>query len=111
MDKIDGNPPLPLNNLLQQGQAQNTPATPSEAKASPTTGDEVSLTASNKDQLTIDSSTQLLRSTEANLKTEAPFDNEKVARIKQAIDEGSYRIDAERVADQLLDIERSYLDK
>ncbi|HAC35165.1 MAG TPA: flagellar biosynthesis anti-sigma factor FlgM [Gammaproteobacteria bacterium] len=108
---MDGNPPLPLNNLLQQGQAQNTPATSSETKTSSAASNDISSAAGSKDQLTIDSSTQLLRSTEANLKTDAPFDSEKVARIKQAIDEGNYRVDAERVADQLLDIERSYLDK
>jgi negative regulator of flagellin synthesis FlgM len=38
---------------------------------------------------------------------DAPVDSPRVERLRQSIADGSYRIDADRIAGKLLDIERS----
>ena len=39
--------------------------------------------------------------------TEAPVDVHRVEKLRQAIADGSYRVDADRIAGKLLDIERT----
>ena len=39
--------------------------------------------------------------------TDAPVDAQRVDKLRQAIADGSYRVDADRIAVKLLDIERS----
>lgn len=109
MDKIDGSPPLPLNNLIGQGQspAADRPAnqtTPSGIEGGPNT-------SAGKDRLTIDGTTRALRTAEATLGDGVPVDSEKVARIRQAVADGSYEINADRITDRLLDLENSLYQK
>lgn len=42
--------------------------------------------------------------------SEAPVDVHRVEKLRQAIADGSYRVDADRIAGKLLDIERSARD-
>ncbi len=109
MDKIDNHHGLPLNNLLGQGKAQTggnqaTPAAPDSDSAAHPAG-------SASDRLTIDGATQALRQTEATLQNEAPVDSEKVARLRQAIADGSYKVDSDRVTDSFLAMENSLFKK
>ena len=39
--------------------------------------------------------------------TEAPVDAHRVEKLRQSIADGSYRVDADRIAGKLLDIERT----
>ena len=39
--------------------------------------------------------------------TQAPVDAHRVEKLRQAIADGSYRVDADRIAGKLLDIERT----
>jgi negative regulator of flagellin synthesis FlgM len=38
---------------------------------------------------------------------EAPVDSHRIEKLRQAIADGSYRVDADRIAGKLLDIERT----
>lgn len=42
---------------------------------------------------------------------EAPFDNQRVAEIRQAIAEGRFQINADKIADRLIDDVRNFLAK
>ncbi len=50
-----------------------------------------------------------LQSIESNLASEGVFDTARVAEIKQAISEGRFKVNAEVVADRLLDTVRELL--
>lgn len=65
-------------------------ATPTPAQA----GDHVQLTESAR---AIDAAAR---------GTDAPVDARHVARIRQSIADGTYKVDAQRVADRLIDLER-----
>ncbi|ABA59137.1 anti-sigma-28 factor, FlgM [Nitrosococcus oceani ATCC 19707] len=57
--------------------------------------------------VTLTHTTTQLRETEASLAGISVVDNQKVEQIKQAILEGSYQIDSERIADKLIALEKS----
>lgn len=52
-----------------------------------------------------------LQQTAAVDSTTAPFDTQKVAEIRQAITEGQFRVDADKVANSLIEGVRSLLAK
>ena len=110
MDKIDGAPPLPLSSLLGQGQAQATNKPSTESVRTDSSGS-TDGTATTQDRVTIDESTQVLRQTEASLDSEPPVDSAKVAKIRQAVTEGSYEVNAGRIADSFLATESSLYNK
>jgi len=112
LEKIDGSPGLPLNNLIGQGQAQAQASDNSPVKNS-TVDLSGKLESHNEttDRLTIDGTTQVLRQAEATLNNEAPVDSQKVAQIRQAIADGSYQINAGRIADGILSMEQSLYQK
>jgi negative regulator of flagellin synthesis FlgM len=90
--KISGLPPLaaPPETLLagarREGYASTAPATSTQRA-----GDQVELTAPAR-----------LLSESASGSADAPVDLQRVARLRDAIADGSYRVDAERIAQRLL---------
>ncbi|MBL4623386.1 MAG: flagellar biosynthesis anti-sigma factor FlgM [Immundisolibacteraceae bacterium] len=110
MDKIDGAPPLPLSSLLGQGQAQATNKPSTESARTDGSGSTEG-SAAPRDRVTIDESTQVLRQSEASLDTEPPVDSDKVAKIRQAVADGSYEVNAGRVADSFLATESALFNK
>ena len=110
MDKIDGAPPLPLSSLLGQGQAQATNK-PSTESARTDTGASTEGANTTRDKVTIDESTQVLRQSEASLDSEPPLDSDKVAKIRQAVADGSYEVNAGRIADSFLATESALYNK
>lgn len=75
------------DSLAQEKARSNAPA--------PDVADSVSLTGAAAQ----------LRRIETSLADIPEVDNDKVAAIRQAIDNGSYQVDAARVADSLLQVE------
>ena len=60
--------------------------------------------ASTSDQLTLTAAARSLL--EAGRETSTPVDEARVAALREAIADGSYRVDAGRIAERLLALER-----
>lgn len=76
--------------------------------ANPQKGAEGTAPSGVSDSLSLTDTATRLRSLEASL-TELPeVDEERVAAIRQALEEGSYQVDAARIADKLLKFESSF---
>lgn len=61
--------------------------------------------ANASDQLSLTTSAQLLKELSEAVESSSGFDRDRVAAIKQALEDGSYRVDAARIADKLLKLE------
>lgn len=59
------------------------------------------------DSVSLTDTAAQLRRIEASLADLPEVDNDKVAAIRQSIENGSYQVDASRIADSLLQIESS----
>jgi negative regulator of flagellin synthesis FlgM len=88
MMKVDGSLPA----VALTGSTGKAPVREKETSASATGQDSVSLS---------DASSQL-RSLEVSVNESSGFDAGKVAAIKLAISEGSFNVDANRIADRLI---------
>lgn len=62
-------------------------------------------TVQDADQVKLTGQTQRLRELEASLGTEPAFDSKRVEALREAIARGDYRVDPERVAKSLIDLE------
>ena len=61
------------------------------------------------DKVSLTATAARLKDLEQRLATDSPpFDAERVNRMKQAIASGEYRVDAGRVADKMIDFEKSF---
>ncbi len=64
---------------------------------------------SGDDKVSLTSTAARLKDIERRLATDQPpFDAERVNRMKQAIASGEYRVDSSRVADKMLNFEKSF---
>ncbi len=92
------------NNILSTGQgtksrvdtgntADKKPAPEQQTQPSAPAGTEVSLSAK----------AQAMSQLESRINDTADVDSERVATLKKAIAEGSYRIDPERIAERMLE--------
>lgn len=99
-NKISGyssaQPPLPVN-------GSGGSAAPTRGGVSGAAGGIAGATA---DQVTITGSARMLQQVSDAIAATPVVDSAKVASIKQAVQSGSYQIDARRVANQMLRFER-----
>ena len=65
--------------------------------------------SSGDDKVSLTATAARLKDLEQRLATDSPpFDAERVNQMKQAIASGEYRVDAGRVADKMLNFEKSF---
>ncbi|MDV3238289.1 MAG: flagellar biosynthesis anti-sigma factor FlgM [Gammaproteobacteria bacterium] len=77
--------------------AQPTTDTVDRKEAGPTPGDQVSLT----------STAQQLRDLEQKVASQPVVDADRVATVKEALTNGSYAIDPERIAGKMMSLEKA----
>jgi len=90
------------------GQAgnRNTSRVGNDADAPSRAGERA---GSGDDKVSLTSTAARLKDIERRLATDQPpFDAERVNRMKQAIASGEYRVDSSRVADKMLNFEKSF---
>lgn len=86
-----------FNNALDaNNKLKNAPASDNAKTARP----------AGEDKVTVTDTATRIRQLEASLASLPDIDNERVQAIRQAISEGSYRIDADRIAANLLKLEK-----
>lgn len=74
--------------------------------ATRSTGEGTATTVARDDQISLTGSAQALRASEGDNET-APVDQARIERLREQIAAGSYRIDVERIAGKLLELEAS----
>jgi negative regulator of flagellin synthesis FlgM len=95
---------------------QTAPRTNEGGKVSVTRGNEAqsqkgaegAAAAASSDSVSLTDTAARLRSLESSLAEMPEVDNERVAAIQQAIEDGSYEINAASIADKLLNFEASF---
>ncbi|MCY1275824.1 anti-sigma28 factor FlgM [compost metagenome] len=101
---IDFNRLNPAGTPVSTGRSGSVQNDRNEAAAPEATGATAASGKSGESVQLSDTAQQLQKASE-QLKELPVVDKEKVERIKQAIADGSYQVDAERVASKLLDFE------
>ncbi len=84
----------------------DTGATGKVAVGKPVTGDDVARTKSTEDTVELTSGAKLLERLEKTLAELPAIDSARVAEVKTAIENGDYQIDADKIAEAMLRIDR-----
>lgn len=94
-------------NKIDGVSGQRPPAAnPSQsARAERAEADRAAAPASTTDQLSLTSSAQLLKELAEAVAASPAVDRDRIDAIRQAIADGSYDVDAQRIADKLLKLE------
>ncbi|MCP5161786.1 MAG: flagellar biosynthesis anti-sigma factor FlgM [Hahellaceae bacterium] len=87
---------------LDVSQSQSKQAVANTEKATP--GSEVQPRGEN---LVLSDKAKALKDIEVGLKNKPDVDSEKVARIKAALEDGSYDVNPKRLAQKMLDFDKS----
>lgn len=100
-----GPPRLQLESARSEGRAQAQTIDRGKTIPSDTTGTQPA-TAKQADQVSLTGESQLLRQIEQALESAPVMDQQKIAAVRLALEQGSFRADANQIADRLLGLER-----
>ena len=92
------------NGLPKFPQATNTPASSSSASAT-ASAESAAATPRNGDQLKLTDSAQALQMA-GRKQDAAPIDSKRVEQLRRALADGSYKIDASKIADRMIAMDR-----
>ena len=92
-------------NKIDGVSGQRPPAAQPSSSARPERGEDRAAAGSSSDQLSLTSSAQLLKELGEAVSASPEVDRGRIEAIRQAIADGSYEVDARRVAEKLLKLE------
>ncbi|MDE1314972.1 flagellar biosynthesis anti-sigma factor FlgM [Vibrio aestuarianus] len=78
----------------------------SESNSSSSSSDAVSRSSQNQDAVSLSSQGKAIGEMHNKMVSQPSFDNAKIAAIKEAIANGSYKVDPEKLADNMIKFEK-----
>lgn len=105
--KHPSNPVVP-NNSAAKGLQQNTVTTPAKDADKPSNLEQTAQAPASGESVQLSKDARQLQTISEKIAQQPSVDSERVAHLKQAIADGSYQIDNERVASKLLDLEAQF---
>ncbi len=71
---------------------------------------ESGISSSSSDRVSLTGEARQLRELEATLASQPVVDSQRVAAVRNAIDDGTFKIDPQRIADKLMSLEEALTD-
>lgn len=90
--------------LQQSGSRQSQRLDETDSKESNSAS---KISTDSADKVSLTSTAARLKNIEQRLASEAPVDNNRVKQVKSAINNGEYNVDADRVANKMINFENS----
>lgn len=94
-----------LNSSSTSGMGGTKATTNKDAAPAPASDAKTTTTSASGESVSLSAEAKQLSSLTAGLKDLPVVDSDKVSRLKQAIADGSYKVDSQKVADKLLAFE------
>lgn len=91
---------------IRTGQTMNTNRSPSRSESGAARSDSVAESKGNTDSVSLSQQGKAMGKLQQDMATQPSFDSAKVAAIKEAISNGSYKVDPDKLADNMMKFEQ-----
>lgn len=91
---------------IRTGQTMNTSRSPSRPESGASRSGSVAESKSNSDSVSLSQQGKAMGKLQQNMAAQPSFDSAKVAAIKEAIANGSYQVDPDKLADNMMKFEK-----